>query len=275
MPYSFREILKFRNISTQDTEILAGTEKRGEIIAVLEDYLQYGGYPEILDNEAIKEKLIQSYIDAIVLRDVGERFNVETLLLSYMFEFLSSSYSKYFSGSKAYLFLKSINYHVGKERTLQVLSYFNDALVVFPIELYSRSSRSRKQYPRKIYLADNGLIAGMNGNVDTGRGMENLVFIELCRRSDLFTQFKVFYWKEYGRSEGKEVDFVIVRGGKVTELINVSYARSREDLKAREIAGLEMASRELNCNNKTMITWDYREKGDIHYVPLWEWLLEK
>lgn len=258
LPYSFREILKFRNISTQDTEILAGTEKSGEIIAVLEDYLQNCGYPEILDIEAIKDKLLQSYIDAIVLRDVGERFNVETLLLSYMFEFLSSSYSKYFSGSKAYLFLKSINYHAGKELPLQVLSYFNDALVVFPIELYSRSSRSRKQYPRKIYLADNGLIAGMNGNVDTGRGIENLVFIELCRRS-----------------EGREVDFVIVKGGRVLELIIVSFIRSREDVMEKETVGLEMTSRELKCNHKIIITWDYGENGKIRYISLWEWLLEK
>lgn len=274
-PYSFREILKLKNIDIQDTEILARSEKRGEIIAILKDLLQHGGYPEILDNPAIREKLLQSYVDAIVLRDVGERFNVEPLLLSYMFEYLSSCYSKYFSGSKAYKFLKTINYPVGKERPLQVLDYFNEALIVFPVEIFSRGPRAGKQYPRKIYLADNGLIAAMNGEVDIGRGMENLVFIELCRRSELFTIFSVFYWKEYGKSEGKEVDFVIVRGGKVSELINVSYASSREEVKKREITGLEMASRELKCTNKTIITWDYGEDGYINYIPLWKWLLEE
>ena len=175
-----------------------------------------------------------------------------------MFEFLSSSYPKYFSGSKAYLFLKSINYPVFKERPLQILNYFNDALVVFLLELYSRSSRSRRQYPRKIYLADNGLIAGMNGNVDTGRGMENLIFIELCRRS-----------------EGREVDFVIVKGGRVLELIIVSFIRSREDVMEKETVGLEKTSRELKCNHKIIITWDYGENGKIRYISLWEWLLEK
>jgi predicted AAA+ superfamily ATPase len=274
-PYSYREILKLKNIDIPDTEILARSEKRGEIIAVLEDYLQHGGYPGILDNLAIREKLLQSYIDAIVLRDVGERFNVEPLLLSYMFEYLSSSYSKYFSGSKAYQFLKTINYPVGKERPLQVLDYFNGALTVFPVEIFSRGPRAGKQYPRKIYLADNGLIEGMNGEVDLGRGMENLVFIELCRRSELFTRFSVFYWKEYGKSEGREVDFVIVKGGKVSELINVSYVRSREEVVEREIIGLQMASKELKCNDKTIITWDYGEDGNINYIPLWKWLLKK
>ena len=274
-PYSYREILKLKNRDIPDSEILARSEKRGEIIAVLEDYLQHGGYPETLNNPSIREKLLQSYIDAIVLRDVGERFNVETLLLSYIFEYLSSSYSKYFSGSKAYQFLKTINYPVGKERPLQVLGYFNEALTVFPVEIFSRGSRAGKQYPRKIYLADNGLIAGMNGEVDSRRGMENLVFIELCRKSELFTKFSVFYWREYGKSEGREVDFVIVKGGKVSELINVSYVRSREEVAKREITGLEMASKELKCDDKTIITWDYRENGNIRYIPLWEWLLEK
>ena len=80
---------------------------------------------------------------------------------------------------------------------------------------------------------------------------------------------------EYGKSEGRGVDFVIVRGGKVSALINVSYARSREEVLEREIIGLEKASKELNCNDKTIITWDYRENGNIRYIPLWEWLLEK
>ena len=274
-PYSYREILKLKNRDIPDSEILARSEKRGEIITVLEDYLQHGGYPETLNNPSIREKLLQSYIDAIVLRDVGERFNVETLLLSYIFEYLSSSYSKYFSGSKAYQFLKTINYPVGKERPLQVLGYFNEALTVFPVEIFSRGTRAGKQYPRKIYLADNGLIAGMNGEVDSRRGMENLVFIELCRKSELFTKFSVFYWREYGKSEGREVDFVIGKGGKVSELINVSYVRSREEVAKREITSLEMASKELKCDDKTIITWDYRENGNIRYIPLWEWLLEK
>jgi predicted AAA+ superfamily ATPase len=115
----------------------------------------------------------------------------------------------------------------------------------------------------------------MNGDVDIGRGMENLVFIELCRRSELLTRFSVYYWREYGKSEGREVDFVIVKGGRVLELINVSYIRSREDVMEKETVGLEMASRELKCNHKTIITWDYGENGNIRYIPLWKWLLEK
>lgn len=274
LPYSFREILKIRDIALSEPRLMLQSEKRGHILAVLQEYLQYGGYPEILENLVVRDKLLHSYIDAIVIRDIGERFNVEPLLLSYMFEYLSSSYSKYFSGSRAYNFLKSINYSVGKERPLQVLGFFEEALSVFSIEIFSKSTRSRKQYPRKVYLVDNGLINAMNSIVDQGRGMENIVLIELCRRSELFVRFTVNYWKEYGRAEGREVDFVIVKGGKVKKLINVSYARAREDVKDREIKGLEMAAGEFMCDQKTIITWDYSEDGEIRFIPLWLWLLE-
>ena len=73
-PYSYREILELKNIDIPDTEILARTEKRGEIVVICQDFLQHGGYPEILNNPAIREKLLQSHIDAIVLRDFGERW---------------------------------------------------------------------------------------------------------------------------------------------------------------------------------------------------------
>jgi hypothetical protein len=86
---------------------------------------------KILDDTAIREKMLLSYIDAIVFRGIGERFNVGPLLLSYLFEYLSSCSSKYFTGSKAYQFLKTINYPVGKNRPLHVLGYFNEALIVF------------------------------------------------------------------------------------------------------------------------------------------------
>ena len=75
-PYSYREILELKNIDIPDTEILARTEKRGEIVVICQDFLQHGGYPESLDDLPIRGKMLQSYIDAIVFRGIGERFNV-------------------------------------------------------------------------------------------------------------------------------------------------------------------------------------------------------
>jgi predicted AAA+ superfamily ATPase len=75
------------------------------------------------------------------------------------------------------------------------------------------------------------------------------------------------------------VDFVLRNKGKVKELIQVTYASERAELKEREIKPLIVASKELKCNNLFIITWDYeneiKEGGKkIKLIPLWKWLLQ-
>jgi len=85
--------------------------------------------------------------------------------------------------------------------------------------------------------------------------LENNVFIELFRRSDAFNIFQIFYWKEYGKCEGEEVDFVITKGLEIKESIQVTYANSIDEINKREFKGLLKASKELKCNNLSIITW--------------------
>ena len=134
--------------------------------------------------------------------------------------------------------------------------------------------KSRRQYSRKLYVVDTGIINVSVRNREAGRLIENVVFLELYRRSSQSAKFMIRYWKEYGKAEGKEVDFVIMDGNKVTELINVTYASSREDVPDREILGMIKASEELKCKKMSIITWDYLKKGDIEFILLWYWLLE-
>ena len=100
--------------------------------------------------------------------------------------------------------------------------------------------------------------------MEYGRLMENIVFMELYRRSDSFELFQVYYWREYGKSDGREIDFIVVRHGVISEMINVTYARNEEDIADRE---------ELGGTKKTLIIWDYNNIGDINCIPLWKWLL--
>jgi predicted AAA+ superfamily ATPase len=102
--------------------------------------------------------------------------------------------------------------------------------------------------------------------------MENLVSIELHRRF-FDSASEIFYWKEYGKAEGEEVDFVIKEGLKVKQLIQVTYASSKDEIKENEIKALIKASEELNCKNLLCITWDYedeiKEKSKmIKFIPL-------
>ena len=103
--------------------------------------------------------------------------------------------------------------------------------------------------------------------------MENVVAIELLRmRSYLHKNWEIFYWKDYQQNE---VDFVVKEGPKVKQLIQVTYASSKEEISKRELRALLKASKELQCNDLLVITWGYEgEEDNVKFIPLWKWLLE-
>ena len=188
-----------------------------------------------------------------------------------------SNISKYNSISKVYNYLKGLGYKCGKNILLNFLKFVQDVFFIFTCEIFSFSIRNRMQYPKKVYLVDNG-IAKAYGKEGIDWRMENNVFIELFRRSDAFNNFQVFYWKEYGKRNGEEVDFVITKGLEIKELIQVTYANSIDEINKREFKGLLKASKELKCNNLSIITWDFEDKIKVENkiikcIPLWKWNL--
>ena len=111
-------------------------------------------------------------------------------------------------------------------------------------------------------------------NEGKGKLMENAVLLELLRRGEE-GRFEVYYWKNI---QGREVDFVIKKDGRVDELIQVTKTENAMQLEEREKLGLLAASKRLNCNNATIITWDCGDEVAIgkikaRCIPLWKWLL--
>ena len=148
---------------------------------------------------------------------------------------------------------------------------------MFLVKMFDYSLKKQEKAPRKIYCIDTGLVnaIGFRVSEDIGRLMENLVFIEFLKKFD-----QVFYWKEYGKAEGREVDFVIKEGLKVKQLIQVTYASERDEIEKREINSLLKAAEIFKSSKPDLlvITWDYegeeKFKGrKIKFTPLWKWLL--
>ena len=84
--------------------------------------------------------------------------------------------------------------------------------------------------------------------------MENIVLLQLKRKNK-----EVYFYTD---SAGGEVDFVIRDGLKIKELIQV--CSNFDDLETREIEirPLVRGSKQLECNNLTIITYD-QEKEEI------------
>jgi predicted AAA+ superfamily ATPase len=127
---------------------------------------------------------------------------------------------------------------------------------------------------------DNGLVNAISfrTNERFGKLMENLVAVELLRRKKYwYNSLEIYYWKDYQQNE---VDILLKEGAQIRQLIQVTYASSKNDIDEREIKGLVKASDAFMCKDLLIITWDYENMLNIgnkmiKCVPLWKWLLNK
>jgi len=101
------------------------------------------------------------------------------------------------------------------------------------------------------------------------------VAAQLLRKRSDNPYIDVYYWKDY---QHWEVDFVVKEGLGVRQLIQVCYDIDNFNTKERELKAILKASKELECDNLLVITWDHEGEEDlkgkkIEFVPLWKWLL--
>ena len=165
----------------------------------------------------------------------------------------------------------------GKSTVQNWISYLQNSYLLFILERFSFKLKESVMAPKKVYSVDTGFISMLNHSQEKGKLMENAVFLHLQReKAKLSNPYQINYWKDHS---GNEVDFVIRNGRSINTLINVTNASSKDEINAREIKALLMASRELRCNNLQIITWDYSneetfEGKKIKFMPIWRWLLQ-
>ena len=276
LPFSFKEFLKAKNFNYSK---LLGSEEKIKLLTFLDEYMEFGGFPEIVleKNKELKIKNIESYFDLTVYKDIIERHKIkDAILVKWFLKTVASCYSNELSINKIYLTLKSQGRKISKNELYNYASIVEDSLFAFYLPKFSHSIRKREPV-NKVYLCDIGFNKLIEANEDKGKKMENIVFLELQRRK--IPAMELFYWKNISR---EEVDFVIKEKFQIKELIQVC-CKIDNDTKKREIRSLLKASKELKCKNLVIITEDYEGeteeewlglKGKINYIPLWKWLLE-
>jgi predicted AAA+ superfamily ATPase len=266
-PFSFAEVLKAGKLEYEE---YLSSALMGEIIQKLEDYVRYGGFPETVLYREEWDRILSEIVDVTIFRDIVERYDVKNIKMLKLF--LNAIFnSKEFSIHKFYNFLKSQGYKVSKNTLYTYFGYFEDSFIVFPLKRFSYSYKNIESSTSKMYLVDNGLLS-LQGIQDYGRLIENIVFIELKRRS----KGDLFYYKS---TSGREIDFIIKEGKKVSELIQVCYMLDDFVTKEREVKALLQGSEELQCDNLLIITWNYEaveivSGKKIRYVSLCKWLLD-
>jgi predicted AAA+ superfamily ATPase len=264
-PLDFREFLEFQNLKIIDK--LDIISKKIKIKQLLREYIEFGGFPLVTLKEEKEDILIRTF-DDIIIRDIGERYNIRRL------DKLKILAKRYLTDFSCLISYRNIAKAVGLslDSVERISSYMQDAYLIYFINKFSYSLKKQEINPRKVYCIDSGLIniVSFRFMENIGRLYENLVFQSLMQNGK-----EVYYFKEKG-----ECDFIIKEKQKIIQLIQVCYNINDPDTKKREIDSLLEASAKLKCNNLLVITDDQEKeekiKGKkIKYAPLWKWLLKE
>lgn len=265
-PFSFTEFLSLRKYSVTEKDFYS-REKRVEIKRLFEEYLNLGGFPEVLK---IKDNtLLEQYLKDIIYRDVIARYSVRNIKeIKELALILASNIGtiQSYKNLRDMIGVKSLN------TVKNYLEMLEDVFLFFKVDLFSYSIKRQIYNPSKIYSVDSALSnsVAFKFSENIGHIYENIVFLELERRNK-----EIFYWKS---KRGQEVAFVLKRGLKIEDAIQVCFSLADKRTRKREIEGLLSAKNELNASNLLIITEDERGEEEIEgttikIIPLWKWLL--
>ena len=265
-PLCFREFLEFKGMKPAD-EIIYSKE-RFRVKRFFEEYLHYGGFPEValLSTPETKLKLLETYFNLVFYRDLTRKRMVENEnAMRLIIKKLRESIGNMITPRAVYATLKAADIGVGPNTVEKYITYLEEALVVFPCQPFSKSSF--KQERRKRYFVDNGYLKLFEVKEDRGMLLENLVFTELLKLGK-----KIYY-----HAGKRECDFI---SGNLA--IQVTDTLSEGNTK-RELEGLIEAVDAYGLAGGIIITRDQEKelmvgKGitrkKITVVPAWKWCLE-
>lgn len=273
MPFSFREFLISKDIMIKPH--LEYSSLRHKVKKLFQEYLVFGGFPELIDKEeSFKTQILQGYFELIFYRDLVERYQIRNFsLMKELMRYLLSNFSSLFSLTNYYHLLRSSGQRIGKDTLFEYLACLGDVNFVKWIPLFDFALKKQMVNPKKIYAIDTGLIHAVSFQFSENRGryLENLAYLELLRRGK-----EIYYFKE---SKGNEVDFLITEKGKPSQLIQVCSDIENQKVKEREIRSLRMAARRFNLKEGIILSEDQKatwtlDGMKVKVIPLWLWLLK-
>lgn len=230
MPFSYSEYLRVRPNGTVD------------------EYSRLGGFPEVITSKIEPTSYLSTLANAVIYKDIVRRFKLrEPAKLGELWQSLRAQFAQTYTISKLAAALD-----FSSKSTLQnYLKYIQGSYLISELTRYNTKFREQLKAPRKGYLADLGYIEQHLQPFDvTSRRFENLVYLHLYRALDKTNQ-TLYYAKT---ASGREIDFVIKSGTKISALMQVAYTIEHPETREREIRALREAAEEMRCKRLLVIT---------------------
>lgn len=262
-PLSFREFVQWTGDVDPDRPM--GTEETVSARRNLDQFLRWGGYPEVvLAKSDLQRKIIlKDYLDTIIYKDLVERYNANHEKLKIMVGYLLSNISSLFSPRRF-----SRRHGFSLETIYNYLRYMKEVNFIHTVPGFDFSYDKVLRSQKKIFIEDPGLAETFGFKFSEGKGklLENAVFNELNRRG-----FELFYW-----SDGKrECDLIVKHDMEIPLAIQVCHELREENVE-REVSGLEGCMNAIGAKKGIIVLGDGSDldTNGFEKVDSWRFLLD-
>ena len=267
LPFSFKEYLNAKRVVPAEYMKASDVSR---VVVALSDFLDFGGYPEIVkaEDSVLKRTLLSELYATVIQRDIVERYGIrKTAVFRAFVNSLFGSACRNVSVSALVGWFEAQGTKISSQTALNYINYVQSAFLFFLVYPYSRKVKERNTKP-KLYVSDSGILGLFEP--DKGKKLENTVFVELIRRGE-----NVYYYK----TASEDVDFVLTKENRTCELIQVCYSINDPATYAREINSLLGASEKLSCSTLTIVTFNEEKtiklnEKVVKVTPAWKWLLK-
>lgn len=225
-PFSYHEYCDFHHLSPSVDTTLS--------------YLKDGGFPEYQKQK--REDILTSLLEDILIRDIAVRYNIRDVrTLQRLALFLLTNVGNRVTGNK----LRSIFGISSATTILEYFSHLEQSYLLAFIPMFDYSLKKQNANPRKVYAIDTGLveITTPHFSSDSGRKLENMVFLALRRQSK-----EIFYY-----SGNSECDFLLMDKGVITTAVQVCWELNNDNLE-REVSGLAEAMKSFHLMEGIIVT---------------------
>jgi predicted AAA+ superfamily ATPase len=237
-----------------------------QFLSLFEEYLLYGGYPEVVLIKEQKEKLIKldSIVSSYIQKDIREVANIENLsAYNHLLEYLAINAGAQFK-------LSSAQQVIGIA-SVTVKSYLNllqETFIVDELRPFFTNKNKEISKTRKIFFKDTGvnnlLLKNFNPlklRRDAGALYESYVFNALSRKKEVNSS--LYFYRTQSKSE---IDFITVKNAEYS-LYEVKSGKNQRIPRAMMEFGKKYAN-SFTIKQQFVINQEYhmRKKG-VEFLP--------
>lgn len=154
------------------------------------EYLHDGSFPALTQlaqmggNDALTYDYLEGILNTILIKDVSQRLRVDAAALRGLVVFLYDNIGNLSSPASIAKAMTAAGQAITAPTVARYMEALEAAFLVYPAERYDVRGRRILKQEKKYYAVDLGLrrILCSNSVRDTGRLLENIVYLELLRR---------------------------------------------------------------------------------------------